>query len=642
MANTGDVASSDKMLRRISWLRTNAVTVSLIYLVMFHVIAGIWGLPDTNAFRHIHLELMMLTAVMAKPFSKKAPRLSLAVDIFLTLLILGTLLYVLGDLVGFTMRQGNPNAKDILVGTVFIIVLLEVSRRIVGWVMNFIAIFFFVQNLVASHLPGIFKGPNVHYSVMIDSIFMRTIGIYGVALQTISTYVVLFLVFAALLNESGAGQFFIDLATAATGKYRGGPAKAAVFASAGFGTISGSAIANVAGTGSLTIPLMKRVGYSPTFAGAVEAVASTGGQIMPPIMGATAFLMAANVGIPYIHLALFAVIPAVLYFVSVFFMVDCRAAKLNLTGTPPEAIPDINKTLANGFHLLIPIIVIVTLLAVGRSAQYSSLLASICLIIVTFFRKWTRLDGYRILQGVTKGVLDTSNVSVTAATAGIIIGGITQAGLSLMFAFEIFKYTGGILFVALVLCALASLVLGMGMPTTAVYITVATIMAPALVQMKVSVLAAHMFCFYYGCISVITPPVALASFTAAGISGASPSKTGWMSFRIGIAAYVVPFVFAYQPLLLLQGEIPAVIQAFFTALIGCWAIAAAVEGYGLVKCLIFERILLGAAALCFFIPGTMTDLLAIVLIAFPVIRQIRTRRAQKTVKITETANGKEA
>lgn len=588
-------------------IRTLVSQVLLMFLAMLHIISGIWGSPTALAFRHMFLGSMMIIVLMSKPFSKTREKLANWVDMGLAAMVLGIAVFVLYDINEYMMRAGMPEALDIVLGTVYMVILLELARRVAGIPMVAIAVFFFAQNCVARYMPGFFRRASMSYSNMVDFVFMRTDGIFGMPVQVISTYVVLFMMFAALLEESGAGKFFIEFATAVTGRSRGGPAKAAVVASASLGTISGSAISNVAGSGCITIPLMKKIGYDATFAGAVEAVASTGGQIMPPMMGATAFILAQYINTPYIEVAGRAVLPAVLYFICVFFIVDFRARRMNLQGTPKSDMPNLRNTLKNGWQLSIPIVVIVWLMAVGRSAQYSALMAMLSLIVITFFRKWTRMDGSRVLAGLTKGVQNTAGVGVTAAAAGIIIGGVTNTGLNLLFANQILKLSGGNLFFTLVMVALVALVLGMGMTTSAVYISVATIMAPALIKLGVTPICAHMFVFYYGCICVITPPVALASFTAAGISGASPSATGWMSFRIGLVAFIVPFIFVYQPVMLLYGSIPEIILVAVSSIIGCWGLGAAIEGWCLTRLNLLERMIFAAGGVLLMTPGWETD-----------------------------------
>ncbi len=611
-------------------LRGWITQILFVFLAMLHIISGIWGSPTALAFRHLFLGSMMIIVLMSRPFNKKHMVLSNVLDFTMAGLVFVIVIYVLKDLNAYMMRAGLPLISDIVAGTIYLLILLELARRVAGMPMVIIAVFFFTQNCVAQYMPGFFRRANMSYTSMIDFVFMRTDGIFGMPVQVISTYVVLFMMFAALLEESGAGKFFIDFATSVTGKSKGGPAKAAVIASASFGTISGSAIANVAGTGSITIPLMKEVGYDKTFAGAVEAVASTGGQIMPPMMGATAFILAQNVNMPYIEVAKRALIPALLYFVCVFFIVDYRARRLNLHGIPESERPNLKETLKMGWQLVIPLVVIVYLMAIGKSAQYSALMAMFVLVAITFFRKWTRMDGSGILRGLTNGVKDTASVAITAAAAGIIIGGVTNTGLNLLFANQVLKISGGYMFTTLILIAVVSLVLGMGMTTSAVYISVATIMAPALVKLGINPLCAHLFVFYFGCICVITPPVALASFTAAGISGASPSSTGWTSFRIGLVAFLVPFIFVYEPVMLLYGSAGEIALVIVTSLIGCKALAAAIEGWFLCELKIYERIMLFAAGICMMIPGWQTDLIgAALFVASYLLQKRKSERGDK-------------
>ncbi len=602
-------------------IRLGLSDVLTVFLAMLLITSGIWGFPQNLAYRHLFLDSMMVICLMRKPFSKGRRKLSAWVDFSLAALVALIAIYVLKDINAYQMRVGDLTKMDIVTGTLFMLILLELARRVAGIPMVIIAVFFFAQNCVAQYLPGIFRRANMSYVNMLDFVFMRTDGIFGMPVQVMSTYVVLFMIFAALLEVSGAGKFFIDFATSVTGQSRGGPAKAAVVSSAAFGTISGSAIANVAGTGSITIPLMKKIGYDATFAGAVEAVSSTGGQIMPPVMGAVAFILAQNINMKYIEVAGRSVLPAILYFVCVFFVVDFRARKLDLQGTPKENIPNLKTTLKSGWQLVVPLVLLVWLLGIGKSAQFSALFATFSLIAVACMRKWTRMDGRDILSGLTQGVRDSVGISITAAAAGIIIGGVTNTGVNLLFANQLVKLSHGNQFVSLLLVAITSLVLGMGMTTSAVYISVATIMAPALIKLGINPLCAHMFVLYYGCICVITPPVALASFTAAGISGANPSKTGWTSFRIGLVAFIVPFIFVYQPVMLLYGGPLEIIQCFITSIIGCWFLAAMIEGWcdGALK--MYERAMMGLGGLLLMIPGLSTDLVGIALCAIAYLLQ---------------------
>lgn len=581
--------------------------VLLVFLAMLLITSGIWGSPTNLAYRHLFLDSMMIICLMKKPFSKNRKPLADVLDFTMAALVLWIAVYVLYDINAYQLRVGSLTRMDVVTGTIYMVILLELARRVAGMPMVVIAVFFFSQNCFAQYLPGIFRRANMKYVSMLDFVVMRTDGIFGMPVQVMSTYVVLFMIFAALLEVSGAGNFFINFATSITGRARGGPAKAAVVSSAAFGTISGSAIANVAGTGSITIPLMKKIGYDSTFAGAVEAVASTGGQIMPPVMGAVAFILAQNINMKYIEVAGRAVLPAILYFACVFFVVDFRAKKMRLEGTPEEDIPDFVKTVKSGWQLAIPLVVLVYLLGVGKSAQYSALMGILILILVAGCRKWTRMDGRRILKGLINGVSDSMSVAVTAAAAGIIIGGVTNTGVNLLFANQVVKLSHGNLFITLLLVAIVCLVLGMGMTTSAVYISVATIMAPALIRLGIEPLCAHLFVLYYGCICVITPPVALASFTAAGISGASPAKTGWTSFRIGLVAFIVPFIFVYQPVMLMYGTLWEIVLCTVTSLVGCWSLAAMIEGWLSTELHVVERGMFGIGGILLMIPGLVTD-----------------------------------
>lgn len=589
-------------------IRKNVFGIMLLFVGMLTITAAIWGAPTALIFRHIFLDVIMIAGMMKKPFSTKYKALADIIDFVFATVILGILIYILRDPTAYMARAGMPTKLDIVIGAVYLVILLELARRFAGMAMVIIAVVFFAQNCVAQYLPGFLHRANMPFKSMVDFVFMRMDGIFGMPTQVMSTYVVLFMVFAALLETSGAGTFFIDLATALTGKSQGGPAKAAVISSACFGAISGSAIANVAGTGAITIPLMKRVGYDKTFAGAVEAVSSTGGQFMPPIMGAVAFILAQNVGIKYIEVAARATLPAVLYFACVFFAVDFRAKKMNLESTPADSIPNLVATLKQGWMYTIPLVVIVWLLAVGKSAQFSALVSMLSLIIVSYFRRGKGMRGRDIVEGVVKGTNSIVGVAITAGAAGIIIGGVTNTGLNLIFANQVVKISGGNLLITLVLVAIVCVLLGMGMTTSAVYISVATIMAPALTKLGVSPFCAHMFVLYYGCLCVITPPVALAAYTAAGISGASPSKTGWTSFRVGIVAFIVPFIFVYQPVMLLYGSVFEIILCGVTSLVGCYGLAAALEGFFLRPLNVFERMILVCAAMLLMIPGWQTDI----------------------------------
>ncbi len=622
--------------------RKQIILVSVLFLLMFHFTSAVWVKPNEVIFRHIHLAFMLIIMIAKRPFLLHRPN-SIIVNI-IDFLEIGFMLYAVyyvgNDLNQFQMRAGSMTRTDVIMGTLYIIILMDAGRRTVGFIMVGLAFLFVVQNLVADKLAGIFYGPPVRYTLMIDYLWVRSNGIFSDPVTTISSYVVFFLIFAALLNESGAGTFFIDFAQAIAGRARGGPAKTAVVASSCFGTISGSPISNVVGTGSITIPMMKKLGYPAVFAGAVEAVASSGGAIMPPMMGAASFIIASTLGIRYIDLALYAMIPALLYYLALYFQVDFRAAKLGLTGLDADKLPRIKETLARGGQLFLPVICIVVLLAMGRSPQYGALMSTLMLILLTFVKKWTRLSGRRLMKGMFEGIMDTSTVSVTAGIAGLIIGGLSISGLGLLFTQQIYQFSMGQTWLALILVAVASLVLGMGMTTVAVYITVATLMAPALARMGIQPLAAHMFVFYFGCVGTITPPVAMSAYAAASISGASPASTGWTAFRLGAAGYIVPFMFVYGPSLLWQGQTLEILWTFATAILGIWMLAGCFEGWLFRRAGIGERILMGIAAILTIKPGIQTDMVGLILAGIVLAMQLLVRNKVADKRAAE-ANTKE-
>lgn len=596
-------------------------------LALFHVISAVWGTPNTIAFRYIHLTGMLIIVLMKKPV-KLPPKIQglRILDFVMVAVLIGVLCYIIGDIRAFGNREGACTQMDIILGTLYLIIVLEATRRVTGCIMVILALFFSLQNVFALYMPGFLKTAPSSYTRVIDFLFMRTTGIIGSALACMCNYVIFFMIFATILEDTGAGQFFIDLAMAVAGKKRGGPAKAAVISSALFGSLSGSAIANVASTGSITIPLMKKTGYGSEFAGSVEAVASTGGQIMPPMMGAAAFIMAENLGIPYVKLALAATIPALFYFISVYFMVDLQAAKMGLKGAEPGEIPSLKETLKKGWCYLLPLVVIVVMLLIGRSALSSAVWSTALLIVIAIVNPNIKMDGRKMMGSICKGVIDTASVSATAGTAGIIVGGIMISGLGLKLTQLIIDWSHGILPLALIFTALVSLVLGMGMTTTAVYVTVATIIAPSLVKMGVLPLAAHLFCLYFGCICTITPPVALAAYTAAGISGASPSKTGWRSFIIGIAAYIVPFLFVYKPALVLSGNPMQIVWTALVTLAAIYAMASLIQGCMKVPNNTLDNILLILIVVFAFWDYFAFDVAAIALLAILWIVQERRRK----------------
>ena len=575
------------------WVMVLTATIA-IALALFHLFVAAFGTPESRAFRSTHLTGMMVLAVLIAPLWRDSltdsvfrseggidPRklAGLMLDGLFAVLVVGIQIYTLYDLEAFQRREGNLSPGDVVAGSTLLLLVLEATRRIVGWPMVLITAFFVVHALSANYFPGLLFGPPVSYSRLIDVLFVRADGIFGVPLMVAATYIVLFIVFGSILVRSGAGRFFLDLAVALTGHRRGGPAKASVVASAFLGTISGSAVANVATTGAFTIPLMKKIGYRSRFSAAVEACASSGGQITPPIMGAAAFIIAEYLRVSYIAVLTAAIVPTILYFATVYMMVDLEADKGGVQRIEKARLPEVSRVLRSGWHQLLTLFVLITLLAVGFTAMLAAFGGIVTLLLLSFVSPHTRLSPRDLLSALETGIRNAVPVTVACACAGIIIGSIFTSGLGLKFTNSVIDLSGGSLFVLLVLTAAAAIVLGMGMTTTAVYITVAALVAPALVEMGVEPMGAHLFAFYYGVVSTITPPVALAAFAAAGIAGSSPMRTAFTSARVGIAKYVVPFAFVYNSSLLMTGPLWLSLLSFAASLTGLWALSVALEGW---------------------------------------------------------------
>jgi len=589
-----------------------------VTLALFHLYVAAFGTPETRSFLGTHLTVMMVLAILLNPLFRKrwrdpllepgSPRNLLRVGGFavdLVLVGLGLFIqgYTLYDVFEFNMRGGDMLDIDLYLGAIMIVLVLEATRRTVGIAMVLVTIFFIAHSLYTPYFFSFFYGPPTSVEKYIDVIFMRADGIFGIPLMVVSTYILLFIIFGALLIRSGAGRFFIDLAISLTGHRTGGPAKASVVASALMGTVSGSAVANVVTTGSFTIPLMKKLGYRPRFAAAVEACASSGGQITPPIMGAAAFIIAEFLQVNYLVVVVAAAIPAFLYFATIYFMVHLEAEKHGIERIPREMLPRTSKVLKQGWHLLFSLVVLIALLAVGFTAMMSAFWGIVTIVILSFINKSTRMSSVDLLAAMESGVRSTIPVTIACACAGIIIGSVFVSGLGLKFTQSVIDLSGGHLIFLLALTALASILLGMGITTTAVYITLAALIVPSLEQMNVVPMAAHMFAFYFGVVSTITPPVALAAFAGAAIAGTPPMITAFEATKVGISKYLVPFIFVYNPSLVFEGPLWMTAFSAVTALAGVWVMSAGMEGwfYGPLNWLM-RAVMLGLAVLCLYPP----------------------------------------
>ena len=541
-------------------------------------------------------------------------------DIPLCLAAVISTLYIFIDFDELIQRTGvDPTFWDIVFGTFFVLLVLEMTRRTTGYTLVILASVFIGYTLLGQYLPGGMRHGGYSYARMVSFLF-GTEGIFTIPLGVSSTYVFLFILFGSFLSSSGAGTTFTDLAKSVAGWARGGPAKISVIASSLFGTISGSAVANVMVDGWMTIPLMKNVGYRPQMAGAVEAVASTGGQIMPPVMGAGAFIMAEVLGLTYTKIIVAATIPAILYYFALYWMIDFEALRYNLKGIPRAELPKASAVLSRQGHLLLPIVVLLfSLIVLETSPIRAGLWSSLSIILVSFARRATHMGWRKIseaLEGGAKGILE---VAATCACAGIIIGVMALTGLGGRISAALIALSGNSLILALFLTMIVSFILGMGLPTTAAYVICASTISPALIQMGVPPLAAHMFIFYFACLSAITPPVALAAFAAAGIAQTGLWGVGLCAVKIAAAGYIIPYMFVYGPALLMIGSWGEIIYSLATACVGTVCLAGGLQGWFLKVITWPQRILLIIAALGLIKPGWMTDLLGAIILTIVIV-----------------------
>jgi len=604
-----------------------------ISMSLYHMYTSGIYMPPQFQHRVIHLAFALALTFLLFPASSSQKDRLPWYDIVAVLISIGTAIYLCINYLPIVFRMGSPIPLDIYLGAVTILLVFEATRRTMGWPMVIVSFLFLAYSLYGHLIPGILGHRYYSFSRVIEHMFLTSEGIYGVAIYVTATFVFVFILLGAFLTETGGAQAFIDLSFSITGRYRGGPAKAAVVASGLMGTISGSSFANVAGTGTFTIPLMKSVGYKPEFAGGVEAAASTGGQIMPPIMGAAAFIMAEMTGIPYGKIIIHAAVPAILYYIAVFIMVDMEAAKMGLFGLQKEQLPRFMTVLKNGAFLLLSPLSIVYMLLIGYSPIKASITAVFILFIISFLKQETRLTPKKFLHALEEGAKGALSVIAACAVAGLIVGTVTLTGLGLKFADLIVALSMGSIYPALVMTMLASILMGMGMPTTALYIILGAMVAPALVKLNIPVIAAHLFIFYFGCMASVTPPVALSSYLAAAIAKADSVKTAIQGLKLASSAFIFPFIFAVSPALILFETtfFPALV-AFITALLGVTALSGCLENYLWGRLGTIKRIFLAAAALCLMIPEWHTDTAGFLVLLAVVLSNISIRRKEMRSK----------
>lgn len=665
----------------------DAIGLIALLFALFHLYTATFGILEGIQQRVIHLGFALVLIFLARPLGRsETPR---PLDILTALLALAPCIYLVMEDSVLDMRIGIAYRRDIVLGTMLVLLLLEATRRVTGLALPILAGLSIVYALFGPWMPDVIAHRGFRIEDVAVTLYLTTEGIFSVPLAISATYIILFIILGAVLQATGAAQFFSDLAYALFGQVRGGPAKVAVVASGFFGMISGSAVANVASTGVLTIPLMKRLGFSPRFAGAVEAVASSCGQFMPPIMAAAAFVIAETLSIPYLQVAAGALLPAVLYYAALFVAVDLRAARLGIRGQSRSELPPLLPVLRQGGHLvLVPITLVVMLAVFGYSPLRAAVWTIAINILLYFLREilvaqeraaWPaagllvllhlgtyglgRLAGHRpalvvyaaallailhlgrdparhvlaflrarllvLLGALRAGAMGSLEVAVACASAGIIIGMLMLTGLGLRLSGLLVDLAAGNLPLLLVLTMVASLILGMGVPTLGAYIVLAILVAPSLVQLGVAPLAAHLFIFYFGVISAITPPVCMAAFAAAAISGAHPMRTGITAFRLGLPVFIVPFIMVYHPALILQGSAWQIAQAAISSIAGSAALAAGLEGYLFRVMAAPTRILFAVGGILLITGGVATDIAGFAILGLLVLFQARTGKVAR-------------
>ena len=649
-----------------------------VAMSLFQLYTAGFGLLDAHEQRSIHLAFILGLTFLLFPVKGTRKSQTATVpwyDLLVALAGAAVGLYIFLDYQNIVLRAGLPSTQDLVFAFVTMALVLEASRRLIGPPLAILSLVFLAFAYFGPHLPGVFAHKGRGLLDIAEYMYLTTEGIFGIPLGVSSTYIFLFILLGAFLEQAGIIEFFSDLALSLVGHTKGGPAKVAVFSSALLGMVNGSAIANVVTVGAFTIPLMKKTGFKPHFAGAVEATASMGGQIMPPVMGAVAFIMADTLGVPYVSICKAAAIPAVLYFLAVGFMVHFEAGRTGLKGLPKEDLPKFSRVIGQRWSLLLPLVALVYLLLAGYTPLFAGfygiiltialimvhklwaerqgrgfrggLLAglAVCVGLVYQYESWgvlallgmlvglcllkpqTRPVLFDLVKSMHHGARSALGVAVACAVIGIVVGVATMTGLGVKLSGAIISLAGGSMFLTLVFTMVASLILGMGVPTIPTYIITSTMAAPALAAFGVLPLVAHMFVFYFGLLADLTPPVALAAFAGAGIAGADPTRTGFNACRLALAGFVVPYIFVYDnSLMLINTTWGGAVWITLTATLGIVFLGAGAIGHFLTPAKVHERLLFIAGALLLIIPGIYTDLMGLGLGGLAILSQVWLRR----------------
>lgn len=600
--------------------------VIAVCMALYHMWVIVTGTPEAFVFRGTHLLFaIVLTFLLVRRTSEAAGQPPSALDYALLALATTPIAYLFWNydyIVNRIYYIDDMTVADMVFAVVLVVMVLEATRRLIGWALPLTALVFLGYGLLVARVEPM---------RLLDQLFMTTEGIFGAPLGVSAAYVMIFVLFGSFMERTGTGQLFMDFALSLTGHTAGGPGKVSVVSSSLFGTISGSAVANVMVDGPISIPLMKRTGFKPHFAAGVEAVASTGGQIMPPIMGAAAFVMAEFLAVSYLQVTIWALIPAILYYIACFGAVHFEAKRHGILGVPRSELPRLGVTLRERGHLFIPVLIILSVMYSGYSAPLAALAGTLACFPVALLRASTRVHVRlgNIIEAMIDGARNALAVALACACAGIVIGVVALTGAGIVFTQAVLGLAQNSLLLALLLTMVAGIVLGMGMPTTPAYIVMTALLIPALIKLGVVVPAAHMFAFYFAILSAITPPVALAVYAAAGLAKSNLWATGWAAVKIGVAGFIVPFMFVYEPALLMIGDWGTIVWRFLASCVGILMLAAGLHGYLLRAATVWERIVLLAAAFCLVKPDWLTDIIGFGLLVVVAAAQFATlpRRA---------------
>ncbi|MFC1893777.1 TRAP transporter permease [Chloroflexota bacterium] len=607
---TSGEPSQEGGLRQFKGMWGRAVSTAAVLFCVYNILYLLgflstrWLFINEEQFLPVNLGIMLLFVFLLFPLRKRGPkdRLEWHDFIFILVSLTGTI-YISVNVLDIVLVRVIPTFGELILGTATIVVVLEAVRRTIGLPVVIIVVFVIFYTLFTNLFPGAFWGPGISWPRIVGQVYLFPTGMFGMVLRTASTFVFLFFMLGAFLTVMGAGKFFIDLAIALAGRFSGGPAKVAILASSLMGTMTGSATANVAGTGVITIPLMKKTGYSPEYAGAIETAASTGGIIMPPVMGMTAFIMADFMGIPYVHIAFAALVPAVLYYIALFIQTHLQAAKKRMVGLPVAQLPSIGTVLKEGWHFVVPLAVLIYFLAVMRYSAVTSCLYAIgSLLVVAMMRKESRWTHRTIEKTFSQAVRMLTRLFPVVAACGVMLACLDVTGLALTLSSALLELSGGNIFFLLLITAAVCFIFGMGLPSYVAYIVLAILVAPALIDAGVPFMATHMFIFYFAISHVITPPVATAAFVAATISGGPMMRTGFQAMRLGIVAFIVPFAFVYSNGLLLQGSPSEIILAIVMAVMAVTSLGLGLEGYLTRRLRWLQRLLFVAGGFALFFP----------------------------------------